>query len=100
MLLGFGPPVTPLIVICSPAVSPTVLAVLIVIALLLGLLIPVIGLLGTLKLSVYGIVPALVDQMPVFPFPMKDSVPVALVPFRSKEVGVTFVTIHWPLIAA
>ena len=63
------PPVaiTPLIVICSPGVSPTVLPVVIVIALPLGLLMPVIAVLGTLKLSEYGIVPALVDQMPTLP---------------------------------
>src|SRR5271165_3485614 len=92
------PPVTPLIVICSPGVSPTVVPVVIVIALPLGLLMPVIGVFGTLKLREYWIVPTLVDQMPVPA--MNDSVPVALLPCNWKELPVTPVTIHWPLIAA
>ena len=60
------------------------LPVVIVIALPLGLLIPVIAVLGTLKLSEYWIVPALVDQTPVPP--MNVSVPVALVPCSWKEL--------------
>src|SRR5271165_5966547 len=99
-LMFCEPPLTPLIVICSPGVSPSVLPVVIVIALPLGLLIPVIAVLGTLKLSVYGIVPALVDQMPVPA--TNDSVPVALVPCSWKVllVVLTLMTMYWPLIAA
>src|SRR5271165_2380565 len=101
-LMFCEPPLTPLIVICSPGVSPTVLPVVIVIALPLGLLIPVIALLGTLKLSEYWIVPALVDQMPTLP-PLTTKVspfPLLFSSWKVLLVVLTFVTIHWPLIAA
>src|SRR5262249_11928942 len=56
----------------------------------------VIAVLGNLKLSVYGVVPALVDQMPT----LKRSLFPEL-PWSWKETpGLTFVTIHWPLIDA
>src|SRR5215471_12558122 len=78
-------PVTPLIVTCWPSVSPTVVPALIVIGWLMGLLMVVILVLGTLKSSVYGTLPALGTQLP----PLEPAL-LPKLPTSWKLVALTF----------